>query len=146
MKHTSSSTAFTLIELMIAVLIASLLTAIAIPSYRNYSSRARIPEATSQLIAYRMKMEQSFQDNQTYGIKGVCSLTFNSTENFTYECVTQNNDQTYTITARGNRKNSMNEFAYTIDELGNTRTTALPQAWGTAPKNCWVIKEIMECM
>ncbi len=146
MKHTSSSTAFTLIELMIAVLIASLLTAIAIPSYRNYSSRARIPEATSQLTAYRMRMEQSFQDNQTYGMNGVCNLTFNNTENFTYECVTKNNDQTYTITARGNKKNSMNEFVYTIDELGNAKTMALPQAWGTVPRNCWVIKERMECM
>lgn len=146
MQHRQSIAGFTLIELMLTVLIASIITAIALPSYRNYSYRTRITEATSQLTAYRLMMEQSFQDNQAYGKNKVCNLTFNNTENFSYACATLNDDQSYKITATGNKKNNMNEFSYTIDEKGNTATLALPAGWGTVPKDCWVLKVKMECL
>ena len=57
---------FTLIELMIAVAIVAILSAIAIPSYTEYVQRSRIIEATSTLSSMRVKMEQYFQDNRSY--------------------------------------------------------------------------------
>ena len=56
---------FTLIEVMIVVAIVAILSAIAIPSYRNYVIRGKIPEATSNLSGQAVKMEQYFEDNKT---------------------------------------------------------------------------------
>jgi prepilin-type N-terminal cleavage/methylation domain-containing protein len=52
---------FTLIELMIVVIIIAILAAIAIPSYADYVTRARVVEATHGLGDARNKMEQYFR-------------------------------------------------------------------------------------
>ena len=57
---------FTLIEVMIVVAIVAILAALAMPLYIDYIRRGRIPEATSNLSSQQVKMEQWFQDNQTY--------------------------------------------------------------------------------
>ena len=62
---------FTLIELMIAVVVVAILTAIALPSYQEYVTRGKITEATSNLADMRVKLEQFFQDNRTY--VGACA-------------------------------------------------------------------------
>ena len=46
MKHQQG---FSLIELMIAIVIVGIITAVAIPSYRDYVTRSRVPEATAAL-------------------------------------------------------------------------------------------------
>ena len=58
---------FTLIEVMIVVAIVAILTAIALPSYKDYIRRGRLPEAFNALADYRTKMEQYYQDNRNYG-------------------------------------------------------------------------------
>ena len=145
MKHKQSVIGFTLIELMMVVLISSIVAAIAIPSYRQYAISARIPEATSQLTFYRFKMEQYYQDNQTYGKNSVCGIVLTNTENFNYTCVTPSDGQTYLITAKGNNVNGMNAFSYTINETGRATTTALPATWGTVPRDCWIVKANKGC-
>jgi len=62
----SSSRGFTIIEIMIVVVMVAILASIAIPSYTQYVTRSKIQEATSTLLAQRVKMEQFFQDNRTY--------------------------------------------------------------------------------
>jgi type IV pilus assembly protein PilE len=145
MKHNQSIIGFTLIELMMVVLISSIITAIAIPSYRQYVISARIPEATSQLTFYRFKMEQYYQDNQTYGINSVCGIALTNTVNFNYTCVTPSDGQSYVITAQGNNVNSMTAFTYTINEAGKATTTALPPSWGAVPRDCWIVKANKGC-
>ncbi len=130
---------------MMVVLITSIIAAIAIPSYRQYVMSARIPEATSQLTSYRFRMEQYYQDNQTYGKNSICGIVFTNTENFRYSCVTPSNGQAYVITAQGNNVNSMNAFIYTINEAGKTMTTGLPANWGTVPRDCWIVKANKGC-
>jgi type IV pilus assembly protein PilE len=145
MKQKQSIIGFTLIELMMVVLITSIITAIAIPSYRQYAIAARIPEATSQLTFYRLKMEQYYQDNQTYGKNSACGIAITNTENFSYLCVTSSDGQTYSITAQGNNVNGMSRFTYTINEAGRATTTALPASWGTVPRDCWIVKANKGC-
>jgi type IV pilus assembly protein PilE len=146
MKKKQSIIGFTLIELMMVVLISSIIAAIAIPSYRQYVIAARIPEATSQLTFYRFRMEQYYQDNQTYRRNAICGIALTNTENFNYSCVTLNDGQSYLITAQGNNVNNMGAFAYTINEAGRTATTALPAAWGTVPRDCWILKANRGCV
>lgn len=145
MKRKQAIMGFSLIELMMVVLITSIITAMAIPSYRQYAISARIPEATSQLIYYRFRMEQYYQDNQTYGKKAICGVALKNTENFNFSCVTANNGQTYIITAQGNNVNNMRSFTYTINEAGRAVTTAMPTSWGAVPRDCWILKPNKGC-
>ena len=66
LHHKRQATGFTLIEVLITIVIVSILSAVAIPSYREYVIRGNIPEATSRLATKQVQMEQFFQDNRTY--------------------------------------------------------------------------------
>src|ERR1700757_3001660 len=115
---------FTLIEVMIVVVTVAILSAIAIPSYRDYVTRGRIVEATAGLGDARNKMEQYFQDNRTYPagcvIQGVATPTatqvaLQALQNFTMTC-SNLGATTYTVTAAGNTGGPMEGFTYTIDQ------------------------------
>src|SRR5690606_1858627 len=68
--HLTENRGFTLIELMITVAIIAILAAVAVPSYQDYVRRGKVTEATATLAQFRIKMEQYFQDNQTYELDG----------------------------------------------------------------------------
>jgi len=57
---------FTLIELVIAMVIASILAAIAIPSYNSYIMRSRRTEAKSALLYLASLEERFFSTNNAY--------------------------------------------------------------------------------
>jgi len=57
---------FTLIELVIAMVIASILAAIAIPSYTSYIMKSRRTEAKSALLNIASLEERFFSTNNTY--------------------------------------------------------------------------------
>jgi type IV pilus assembly protein PilE len=64
------SRGFTLIELMITVVVIGILAAVAYPSYTDYIRRGKISQATSELSAMRVRLEQYYQDNRNYGVAG----------------------------------------------------------------------------
>ena len=71
---------FTLIELMIVVAIIGILAAIAIPSYQNYTRKARFSEVVQGASAVKLAVETCFQDQGTLancaaGSNGVPGLT-----------------------------------------------------------------------
>jgi type IV pilus assembly protein PilE len=57
---------FTLIELVIAMVIASILAAIAIPSYTSYIMKSRRTEAKSALLNLASLEERFYSTNNTY--------------------------------------------------------------------------------
>jgi type IV pilus assembly protein PilE len=147
---------FTLIELMVTVAIVAILAAIALPNYRDYITRGRIPEATGGLADARVKMEQFFQDNRAYPAGCVISPTAPGTtkiqvqalDHFALSCVTDTANNTYTVTATGS--GPMAGFSYTIDQ-DNVKTSAFTgtgasEGWTAAsPNTCWVIRKGGTC-
>jgi len=57
---------FTLVELMIAIAIMSVIVAIAIPAYDGYITEARIATARSNIDSLRLFLEDYRLDNGTY--------------------------------------------------------------------------------
>jgi len=114
-----SASGFTLIEIMIAVVVVAILTAIALPSYTDYMRRAKIAEATSSLSDLRLRAEKFFADNRTYQNAAANDVGFNETitgaRYFSYNC-TSGNAQTFTCTATGVAGQGMGGFSYTINE------------------------------
>ena len=113
------------------VAIIGILASIAMPAYTDYLTRGKIPDATSTLSSGQVRMEQFFQDNQTYA-NGPCPA---ATEHFTYNCGTPDRDG-FTITASG-KASSMPDFTYTINQAG-VKTSTTP--WGSCGTT-WVAKK-----
>lgn len=129
-----STQGFTLIELLIAIAVVGILASVALPSYREYVIRGKIPEATSGLAGRRVQAEQFFQDNRTYVGAPAC-VADSSGQYFNFSCSVGPTASAYTIQAVG--KGTMAGFTYTIDQTGTRATTAVPSGW-TANATCWV--------
>lgn len=137
---------FTLLELMITVAIVGILTAIAIPNYRDYVTRGELQEAAQNLSNMRVRMEQFFQDNRTYTNATVCNPAPAGTlpigRYFTFTCAINAAGTGYTLTATGAVASAVNGFVFTLDQNDARATTAVPAGWALpVPNNCWVIKK-----
>ena len=71
---------FTLIELLIVVAIIGILAAIAVPSYQNYTRKAKFSEVVAAVAPFKLGVEQCFQEqgslaNCTNGSNGVPEAT-----------------------------------------------------------------------
>lgn len=139
---------FTLLELLIVLGIIGILSAIAIPAYRDYIIRGKITEATSNLGDMRIKLEQFYQDNRTY--VGACVggtvaplPTGSNARAFTYSCPTLT-AATFSVRALGNANEGMSGFDYTIDQ-SNAKTTASVATGWTLTAGCWVTKKDGSC-
>jgi type IV pilus assembly protein PilE len=131
------SRGFTLIELMVAVAIVGILSAVAYPSYTDYVRRGRVADALAQLGQYQLAMEQASQDNGNYGTTG-CAVTLpGASAYFATSCVLGAGGATYVAKATG--QGAMTGHAYTIDEEGNRRTTAFIKPV-TLPASCWLVR------
>ncbi|MCB1873657.1 MAG: prepilin-type N-terminal cleavage/methylation domain-containing protein [Gammaproteobacteria bacterium] len=59
---------FTLVELMIAVAILTIIAGIAIPAYNGYIREARISAAAANIEPLRIALEDYWLDNGTYNV------------------------------------------------------------------------------
>ncbi len=133
---------FTLIELMVVVAIVGILSAVAIPSYRDYTLRSQLIEATGALSDMRIRMEQFYADNRTYGA-AACGVAMPANlERFTLACAPGGGGQAYTITATGTGQ--VAGFVYQIDQANTRTTVSFGASWGSVPASGatrWLIKK-----
>ena len=128
---------------MVALTIAAIIAAFAVPAYRDHALRSYLPEMSSGLQLSALRLEQYYQDHRSYRSGTACGITLPSSERFIFSCSVPTDGQSFVLTATGS--GVMAEFAYTIDQLGQTRTISLPAAWGVAPLDCWVMKRSATC-
>jgi type IV pilus assembly protein PilE len=62
----TDSAGFSLIELMVAVAVVGILSAIALPAYREYVAKSRRADAQSALVGWAGAMERYFVQSNTY--------------------------------------------------------------------------------
>ena len=137
---------FTLIELMITVAIVGILAALAYPSYADYVRRSRLGEATGDLSATRVRLEQFYQDNRNYGsTAAACGVAMPAASaSFVYSCTwgATASDQSFLLQATG--RGPMNGFVFTLNNNNVRATTAFVGAAGL-PLNCWIAKRGDAC-
>jgi type IV pilus assembly protein PilE len=142
----SPRSGFTLIELMVTIAIVAILSAVAVPAYRDYVMRGRISQATSNLATMRVKLEQFYQDNRTYD--GGCAPGALGEpppdDDFAYSCEDLT-ATTFTVKATGVAGGQMASFTYTLDQANERKTVSLPSGWGETPATCWIIKKGGAC-
>ncbi|MCI4431223.1 MAG: prepilin-type N-terminal cleavage/methylation domain-containing protein [Burkholderiales bacterium] len=142
----SDESGFTLIELMIAVAVVAILSAIAVPNYTAYVMRGKISEATSRLAVKQVQMEQFFQDNRTYVAGTACASDTTSSKFFDFSCTGAGAPAATTFIISAVGKDSMAGFTFTINQSGATTTGAVPSGWtAPSPNTCWVTKKGGEC-
>lgn len=141
---------FTLIELMITVAIIGILSAIAIPSYRDYVLRGHISSAVTGLSTVRAQMERHFQDNRTYATSGtfitpcdVTPATGRTFENFVVSCAATPTALAYTLRAVGS--GPANGFTYTITHADARATTAVGATGYATCATKWIVKKGDTC-
>lgn len=132
---------FSLIELMIALVIMSILAAVAVPSYNNYVTRSNRSAGERVLIDVANRQERFFLDNRTY-TTNLANLGYGASPTFIdangrevaaaagiYRiAVTTANAQGYALTATGiGRQASDTDCA----------ALTLNQAGVRAPADCW---------
>lgn len=139
------SAGFTLVELLIAIVIVAILSAIAIPSYRSYVLRARREDATSALMRVQAAEEKFFLQNNAYtaNLAGAppAGIGIGATSDNGYYALAlaltnggAGFTATATPTATGGQTDDAKCATYTIDQTGNKTAT------GTDPtpnQTCW---------
>lgn len=101
----SASGGFTAIELMIAVAIIAILSAFAIPSYRDYVQRGNRSEAITNLTQMAMLIEQHRALYGTYCLSSTC--TGGGSDTFVY---TENADGSVASASMGSGQNYLSGF------------------------------------
>ncbi|AIF47403.1 type IV pilin protein [Dyella japonica] len=132
---------FTLLEIMIVVMIIGILSAIAYPQYAQYVTRSKLVDGMNGLSAYRVSMEQYYQDNRVYA----CPTTgpaYPTSQYFTFSCTvaadaSNTAAQTFVAKATANANTPMNGLVYSIDNTNTRQTVSVPSGWTSATSGCW---------
>lgn len=132
---------FTLIEIMVTVAIVGILTAVALPAYRDYVLRARLTEAFSTLSGIQPSAEQLWSNTRSFATVATV-LPAGGTPNFSY-AVSNADVSSYTVTATGAAQAA--GFVFTINQSGARATTGVPTGW-TTNANCWTDKRGGQCV
>ena len=135
----------TLVELMTAMLVISILTAIAVPSYTSYMRKARRADAKSILNTGAQQLERCYTRMNSYNdgtndATGNCRLALGANASGTYSlAITFDTTaglpagQSYTLTATPLGKQALDTACgnFTLDQMGRQGVSS-----GTTA-NCW---------
>lgn len=132
-----------MIELLVVLAIVATLAAVALPSYRSYLIRGRIPDATSQLAAKRVRMEQFYQDNRSYKDAPAGATDDTSSAYFKFSADggggDTRTDTGYVLYATG--KGAMTGFTFSVDQSNAKSSTVTGVAGWSGNSACWITKQ-----
>lgn len=138
-KHPSRQTGFTLIELMIVVGVVAILSAIAIPSYRQHVIKTRRAAAAGCLLEVSQLAERQYTTTMAYDAPAVPDITGmqcrNDLANFYNIILAVPSATTYTASAQPNGTSQNDPKCGTL----STNQTGAKMKSGTAAtvQECW---------
>ncbi|WP_213086269.1 type IV pilin protein [Roseateles sp. DAIF2] len=110
-RRTGGMAGFTLVELMVAVVVAAILAAVAIPSYTSFIDKSRARDASADLAALALNLQNQFQLQLGYPVNP--ADTEATTAKFSGWSPTQKAHFRYTLVSTAN--------AYTLTATGRGR-------------------------
>ncbi len=131
------SAGFTLIELMITLVIVSIITAIAYPSYRHSVLKSRRSDGQVALMDYAQRLERCYTEYDTYkntncqAYKSVISAAGAASGEgyYTVKGVFPSTDQ-FTLTATATTKGGQSDDS-------TCKSMTLDQTGAKTPPDCW---------
>jgi type IV pilus assembly protein PilE len=141
---------FSLVELVVTVAIAGILTSLAIPAYRQYTMRANRVDAKSALLRLASNQERFYLQNNTYATDAQRPLAppnglgIAGTENGYYALAvqapaagpfTQGFTATATVAAASRQRDDTQCWQFSINEQGQKQAFTQGGADNTA--TCW---------
>lgn len=132
----SNQRGMSLIELIVAVLIAAILAAVAYPGYRAFVQRGWLSEGGDLLSTYAQRVERAYDTNGSYGAVGCLVAAPPPTDRWAVACALQGAGQGFLLTATG--RGSVEGFEYTLDSASAQRTTLY--SGRVVTKACWLVK------
>jgi len=128
--------AFTLIELLIAVVILAIVSKLAYGAFSDIIRRSKMTTAFAIAASYADLMERYYTTNNKYGSRACGGTLPASVEDFSFSCVLGTGGQTFVATATGS--GPVDGYVYTIDQMGAKKTTKFNGVALSDPvPTCW---------
>lgn len=129
---------FTLIELVIAIAIVGILTAIAVPSYQEYVRKSNRKAAAACLLEQAQRAERYYTTNLTYvGLPAPAGgCTVDLAARYTFPAATAVDVRTYTLSANaiGDQANDSKCLNLGINQTG---TKTVSGSYSGTPNQCY---------
>lgn len=129
---------FSLIELIVATGIVSILATVAIPSYISFTKNGNVSKALTTLINLSTQMEKNYLDLRKYDDGTKCTVSSPTNKKYTFTCTSDGQNYTWTVESKDKK------FKYTIDQDG-VKTTKMYNGLTSFNKPCWVLNDSESC-
>lgn len=129
---------FTLMELLVAMLVAVSLTLVAVFSYRHEMTLSSLKVGQAALLQQAQDLAQYAQDHETY--VGGCSQPVPATD-WQISCPSLS-QSAFSILATGS--GAAAGFQYRLDQAGARATVSAPAGWPTSA-SCWITNSSGDC-